>query len=109
MEIGYFLKKIDDTYNLSWELINTALISTAEAEKVCFLIYDGNNTNNVALNKLGCNIFVNKFKYIKNYFAHLALPYNVYVLLDPCQHVKKLARNALDDYKKFYSTDGIIQ
>jgi len=105
--IAYFFKNSISSKILA-ELINTALILTAEVGiRVRSLTCDGENTNCAALKELGCTIFVHKFENLKNEFPHPTLQYNVRVLLDPC-HMLKLARNALAEYGRFYDANSCI-
>lgn len=105
---GYFLKH-RTTSSILTELIKTALILTAEAGiRVRSITCDGDSTNCSALQNLGCNIFVENYNDIKNFFIHPSENYEVRVILDAC-HMLKLARNALADYKEFLCDEDPIK
>lgn len=106
--IAYFLKKSLSATILA-ELILSALSLTSDSElKVRSITCDGASVNISALNKLGCNIYVNDYDSIVNSFKHPTRDYNVYVILDAC-HMLKLVRNALADYKEFKTDHGNIK
>lgn len=106
--IGYFLKH-RTTSSILTELIKTALILTAEAGiRVRSITCDGDSTNCSALLNLGCNIFVENYNDIKNFFIHPSENCEVRVILDAC-HMLKLVRNALADYKEFLCDEDPIK
>jgi len=76
---GYFLKK-----SLSGTILAELILTlTSDSElKVRSITCDGANVNISALNKLGCNIYVNNYDSIVNSFKHPIRDYNVYVILD---------------------------
>ena len=91
------------------ELIETALILTAEAQLyVRAITCDGETVNSATLKALGCNIFVSDITQLKHYFMHPTLNYKIYILLDAC-HMLKLGRNALAEYKAFSDAGSLIE
>jgi len=101
--IAYFFKNSMTSVMLA-ELINTALILTAEVGiKIRSLTFDGRHTNWTALKILECNIFVNNIED----FKHPTLCYNVHAVPDPC-HMLKLCRNALAEYLKFFIENLVL-
>jgi len=90
-------------------LIKTALVLIAQVGiKVRAITCDGETTNCSALQKLGCNIFVESYHDIKNFFIHPSENYKIRMILD-ASHMLKLTRNALADYKEFSCDEGLIK